>query len=72
MTPKFFELYKKVNDTNVGNPVTVIVNNVRVNMEYIFSIMEILFLEGIIAKSKSIVEIGGGDYVMQSCKFSPH
>ncbi len=60
MPPEFFELYKKINDTNIGNPVTVTVKDLRVNMEYLFSIMEIMFLKEIIEKSRSIVEIGGG------------
>ncbi len=60
MTDEFFELYNKINNTNVGRPLHVFVKDTKVNMEYLFSIMEILFLKASIDKSQSIVEIGGG------------
>ena len=59
MTDEFFELYDKINNTNVGRALQVFVKNTKVNMEYLFSIMELSFLKATIDKSKSIVKIGG-------------
>jgi len=59
MTDEFFELYNKIDNTNLGNPLYVSVKSTKINIEYLFSIMEVIFLKDTIYKSKSIVEIGG-------------
>lgn len=58
----FFKTYRKVENTRVGNPLDICVNETKINIDYFFSVEEILFLQDNlnISKINSIVEIGAG------------
>ena len=58
----FFDNYRKLKNTEIGNPITVNVNNTDVDIDYLFSIEEYLFIQKNIElkKLKKIVEIGAG------------
>jgi len=60
MPEKFFFMYKQLGKTDLGNPVFVIVKDNKINLDYLFSIQEILFCEEILLKVKSVTEIGAG------------
>jgi len=44
MPQDFFDLYKKIPNTRVGHPLCVTVSGLKINMEYLFSVQEIMFL----------------------------
>jgi putative sugar O-methyltransferase len=60
MPKEFFALYKMVPNTDIGNPLFVTVSGLKINIEYLFSIEEILFLGSIMSQIETCVEIGGG------------
>jgi len=60
MPEKFFYYYQKLGNSNLGLPINVKVNNMEINLDYLFSIQEIIFLESILPFSDRIVEIGAG------------
>jgi putative sugar O-methyltransferase len=64
MPQEFFDLYKKIPNTRVGNPLCVTVSGLKINMEYLFSVQEIMFLGQEFLKREggvnSCTEIGGG------------
>jgi putative sugar O-methyltransferase len=60
MPKEFFDLYNSISNTEIGNPVYVNVHKTKVNLEYFFSVQEVMFLRRHIVKLESCVEIGGG------------
>jgi len=58
----FFNAYKKLNKTEVGNPVTVKISKCNIDIDYLFSIEEFLFLREHLnlQEVRNIVEIGAG------------
>ncbi|MCE9620599.1 MAG: putative sugar O-methyltransferase [Planctomycetes bacterium] len=59
MPERFFEIHKML-DTSVGAPVTVKARGMAVDLDYLQSIEEVLFLEKDLAGVASIGEIGAG------------
>jgi hypothetical protein len=59
MPDRFFELYRQL-DTSLGDPVSVKVRGVAVDLDYLLSVDELLFLEDTLANVASICEIGAG------------
>ena len=57
-----YDLYRQVGNTNVGNPVSVRVKGLHINLDYLFSINEYMFLESAMDTQgvNSIIEIGAG------------
>jgi len=60
MDDRFFEYYKKIGATNLGNPIEVIVKGQSFNFDYVFSVQEVIFCEKILNNVSSIVEVGSG------------
>jgi len=61
MHQDFLDLYKKIPNTRVGHPLCVVVSGVKINMEYLFSVQEIMFLGlELLRGVNSCTEIGGG------------
>jgi putative sugar O-methyltransferase len=60
MPSEFLTIYRKIRNTNIGNPVCVTVDNTNVNIDYYFSVEELLFLNINSVNIKTIAEIGGG------------
>ena len=61
LSKKELDLLKKIKKKNIGNPTSVIVNNVGVDFDYFQSLKEFLFLkENIKKKIFNIIEIGAG------------
>lgn len=58
----FFDSYKKIGNTKIGNPIIVKVNDCDIDIDYLFSTEEYIFLTRHIEfiKIKKIVEIGAG------------
>jgi len=59
---QFFRYYRKIANVNIGSPISVTVNSCSINLDYLLSVQEQLFLEkaGAADKSRSIIEIGAG------------
>jgi len=70
MPEKFFSYYKKIRNTSLGNPVYVNVNDIKINLDYVFSVQEIIFLENHLEHVDIITEIGGDsdEPAMRFCK----
>ncbi|KPA14892.1 methyltransferase [Candidatus Magnetomorum sp. HK-1] len=60
MPDKFFYYYKKIGNTNIGNPIFVTVRKIKINFDYTFSVQEILFCEETLKSINTICEIGAG------------
>jgi len=60
MDDRFFEYYKKIGTTDLGNPIEVIVKGQSFNLDYVFSVQEMIFCEEILNNIHSVVEIGAG------------
>jgi len=60
MPQSFFNYYQKIGNTHIGNPVFVTVKQLRIDLDYAFSVQEILFCEDVLKSIKSICEIGAG------------
>lgn len=60
MPEKFFKYYEKIDNANLGSPLAVTVKGQKINLDYLFSIQEIIFLEEVLKSISSIMEIGGG------------
>ncbi len=57
----FFENYKKLGETSLGNPINVKSNGCYVNLDYLLGIEEFMFIKNNISEEiKTIVEIGSG------------
>jgi len=58
----FFDAYRKLGNVDIGNPVSVQIRSCSINVDYLFSIEEVLFLEETInlAGLHSVVEVGAG------------
>jgi putative sugar O-methyltransferase len=58
----FYDLYRRLGDTNVGNPVSVKVKNLNINLDYLFSVDEFLFLDSAMDTRSidNVIEIGAG------------
>ena len=61
-TDDAYLLYRKLGNTNVGNPVTVRSKGLDINLDYLFTINEYMFLKSNmnIQSINSIIEIGAG------------
>ena len=59
---RFFSLYRALGKVNVGSPVSVTVRSCAINIDYLQSIEEFMFLESAIdiAAVRSVIEIGAG------------
>jgi putative sugar O-methyltransferase len=59
---RFFDLYREIGRVDIGNPVSVKVRSCAINIDYLFSVEEFLFLEDSMDLSsvRSVVEIGAG------------
>lgn len=60
MPKKFFKYYRNIGNTDLGKPVYVTVQGLKINLDYLFSVQEIILLENILKTVQTIVEIGGG------------
>lgn len=58
----FYDYYRRLGDTHIGNPISVRVKNLDINLDYLFSIDEYLFLDSAMDTRTldSIIEIGAG------------
>jgi putative sugar O-methyltransferase len=58
----FFEAFAKLGETGIGAPITVKVNGSNIDIDYLFSVEEFLFLKASINLNsvKKVVEIGAG------------
>lgn len=58
----FFDSYKKIGNTNIGNPIIVKVNDCDIDIDYLFSIEEYIFLTKHLDSKmiRNVVEIGAG------------
>jgi len=59
---RFFDLYRGLGSVDLGQPVHVTVRGVKVNLDYLFAVDEMLFLEQAqaVGPIRSVVEIGAG------------
>lgn len=59
---EFFHLYKRLGSVDIGNPVSVTARGCKINIDYLFSVEEFLFLAGNmdVASLRSVVEVGAG------------
>lgn len=59
---KFFELYSKINNVDIGKPTSIKYKNLNINLDYYLSIQEFINLTKIekFTDFKKIVEIGAG------------
>ncbi len=58
----FYDLYRRLGDTSVGNPVSVKVKSLDINLDYLFSVDEFLFLDSAMDTRSvdTVIEIGAG------------
>ena len=56
----FIKKYKKIKITNLGNPIEVTFNKCEINLDYVFSIQELIFCQEILDQVNNVVEIGAG------------
>tara|TARA_R110000796_G_scaffold152865_1_gene269247 strand:+ start:2973 stop:3875 length:903 start_codon:yes stop_codon:yes gene_type:complete len=59
-TTEFYNTYKKIQNTELGNPISIKYKDVNFNLDYILSTNEVLFLKDDMLGVKSVCEIGGG------------
>ncbi|MAH84571.1 MAG: hypothetical protein CBB68_09600 [Rhodospirillaceae bacterium TMED8] len=59
---RFYHYYRKIGDTNVGNPISVRAQGININLDYLFSVDEFLFVDQNTETNsiKTVVEIGAG------------
>ena len=60
MPEKFFDYYKMIGNTAIGNPIQVRVDGVNINWDYMLSVQEIMFCDDILKHIHIIAEIGAG------------
>jgi len=60
--PEFIEYYRELENVSIGNPVSVSISDVDINIDYLFSVEEFSFLNNNLDfdKIKSVAEIGAG------------
>lgn len=58
--PRIKDIYKNINNQNVGNPICIEYEGMTLSMDYILSIEEIKFLHSHLCTKKVIAEIGAG------------
>ncbi len=60
--PEFFDYYKQLRSIDIGNPMSINMRGCKINIDYLFSIEEFLFLKSSININSlnHIVEIGAG------------
>jgi putative sugar O-methyltransferase len=57
----FFEAYKKIKNVNIGQPVSVNIGGCNINIDHLFAVEEVLFIQDTLKNEiKSVVEIGAG------------
>jgi len=52
--------YKKIGNTSLGGPVEVSIGGLKYNLDYVFSVHEVLFLKQALRVERQVVEIGAG------------
>jgi hypothetical protein len=59
---RFYDLYRALGKVDIGGPVHVTAGGCRINIDYLFSIEEFLFVDSVLPTSglRSVVEIGAG------------
>ena len=59
---KFYKNYKKLGDTNLGHPLCIFINGLKINFDYLNSLYEYNFISENMKLNKiaNIVEVGGG------------
>lgn len=59
---KFYKNYKKLGETNLGNPLYIYINGLKINFDYLNSLYEYNFISENIKLNNivNIVEVGGG------------
>ncbi len=59
---KFYKNYKKLGDTNLGHPLCIVINGLKINFDYLNSLYEYNFISENMKLNKiaNIVEVGGG------------
>lgn len=59
---EFFDAYRKLQNTGIGNPVTITAGGCRIDIDYYLAVEELLFLKrhAPLDSIKSVVEIGAG------------
>jgi putative sugar O-methyltransferase len=59
---KFYKNYKKLGDTNLGQPLYIFINGLKINFDYLNSLYEYNFISENMKLNKivNIVEVGGG------------
>jgi len=60
MPKEYFQLYKNIGNASLGAPVSVKVNGQEMNLDYVFSIQEMLFCFEPLSSVETICEIGAG------------
>ena len=58
--PNFIEIFNKIENTSLGNPVDINYKGHKVNVDYLLSVEELIFLYSYLPNVQSIVEIGAG------------
>jgi len=58
--PNFIEIFNKIKNTSLGNPVDINYKGHKVNLDYLLSVEELIFLYSYLPNVQSIVEIGAG------------
>lgn len=56
----FITTYNQIQNTNLGDPISIIHNNQKYNLDYILSTNELIFIRSILPKVQTICEIGAG------------
>jgi hypothetical protein len=59
---EFFEAFKKIENVNLGKPVSVNIQSCDINIDHLFAVEEVLFILSALQKKdiKSVIEIGAG------------
>lgn len=57
---RFDKIYSNIGNTQLGNPIEICVRGQNFNLDYVFSVQEIMFLSKILKKVKCVIEIGAG------------
>ena len=58
---EFFEAYRKIENVNIGKPVSVNIGGCDINIDHLFAVEEALFIRSALGGDiKSVVEIGAG------------
>ena len=61
-TDHFFDLYSKLEDVNLGNPLFIKIRDLKINIDHLLAVDEFIFLEENLNffSISSVLEIGGG------------